>query len=911
MSDRSSDGRPKLFRLPTARHRLRREIERELRFHIEGRIEELIAQGYTREQAEREVSERFGDVSTVRDECEEIDTMTHRKREFSEWRSALARDFGYAIRGLFLRPGFTAIVVLTLGLGIGATTAIYALLDAVVLRPLPYPNAERLVYIDHPVPGVGADDHWRMSQAGYFFFRGNSKPLANIGVFNRSESTFISADGAERVRAAAVSENFMDVVGVRPFLGRSFTAADTRPNAPPVIMLGYDFWRQRFNSDPRIVGKTVNVGSVAVEIIAVAPPRFHLPDYQVQIWRPLELDPDAPAVNSHYLDAVARLGPGVTVAAAQAEAASLTSRLPEVFPRAYSAGFMRDSRFTVMVRPLRDTVIGGMSRTLWILLAAVGIVLIIACANVANLFLVRAESRRRELAIRTALGAERMHLAGHYLSESILLSLVGGALAVALAYGAVRFLIVLNPSSVPRLAELSFGWRPLLATFLISLGAGILLGLLPLTRLAVTGTDVAALREGGRGQTASRRQLSARSALIVAQMALAVVLLAAAGLMLRSFQRLRSVQPGLNAPGLLTFEIGLPWTRYANLRVPGPERYLPSFRFYRELAQRLAAVPGVSSVAMTSALAIKDGDGCALVFAKERNYTRETAPCLGTVIAGPGYFSTMGIPVRGRTPTWADVEEKNGAVVVSKALAEHLWPGQDPLGKELRPNGAADPWYHVVGVTGDVLTRGLDQPPSEIVYYPMVPMEGAPLWSPALRVTVVIRTRAEDPLSLMAPVRGVLTALDREIPIANAQTMETIVATSTAKATFAMLLLAIAGGMALVLSAVGIYGVISYTVNQRRAEIGVRMALGAHASQVGRMVVGQSLRVAGVGIAIGLAGALATTRVMQSLLFAVSPTDPLTLVGVAVLLTTLGALASYIPARRATKVNPVEVLRRE
>jgi putative ABC transport system permease protein len=314
---------------------------------------------------------------------------------------------------------------------------------------------------------------------------------------------------------------------------------------------------------------------------------------------------------------------------------------------------------------------------------------------------------------------------------------------------------------------------------------------------------------------------------------------------------------------------------------------------------------------VTQALAMKDGDGCALLFAKGRNYTRETAPCLGNVIAGPGYFETMGIAVRGRTPTWADVEEKNGAIVVSKALADHLWPGEDAIGKELRPSNVGDPWYRVVGVTGDVLTRGLDQPASEIVYYPMVPMEGAPLWSPALHATVVIRTRVDDPLSLMTPVRRVMTELDREVPVANAQTMEAVVATSTAKATFAMLLLAIAGGMALVLSAVGIYGVISYTVNQRRAEIGVRMALGAHASQVGRMVVGQSLRVAAVGIVIGLGGAFATTRVMQSLLFGVSPTDPLTLIAVTLLLMMLGALASYAPARRATKVDPVEVLRRE
>ena len=910
MSNGREDKRPRLFRLPTSRRRLRGDIDRELRFHIEGRLDELIASGLTREQAEQEVTRRFGDVSTVREQLEEIDTMTHRRRELGEWRATLARDLGHAVRGLALRPAFAMVVVLTLGLGIGATTAIYALLDTVVLRPLPYPNASRLVYIEHPVPGVETNAKWRMSQAGYFFFRKNSQAFDDIALYNKSEASLVTPDAAERVRAAAVSGNFFEVVGARPFLGRSFTDADNRPNAALVAMLGHAFWRQRFNGDARVVGATVSLGSRPYTIIGVAPAELDLPDYQAQVWLPLELNPDAPAINSHYLDAVARLRPGVTVSAAQADAARLTSRLPEEFPGAYSPGFMRESRFGVLVSPLRDIVIGGMSRTLWILLGAVAIVMLIAFANVANLFLVRAEARRRETDIRLALGADRLHLAGHYVAESLVLALIGGMVAVGLAYGALRFLIILNPSSVPRLAELSLGWHAGAVALALALGAGIALGLLPLTRLALGGDRVSTLREGGRTQTASRRQLSARSTLVVAQMALAVVLLAAAGLMLRSFQRLRSVQPGFDASGVLTFEVSLPSSRYTP-RVRGPSGYLPVFQYHRELAQRLAALPGVTSVGMTQALAMKDGDGCALVFVKDKSFTRETAPCVGNVIAGPGYFSTLGIPVRGRVPTWTDVDAQSGAVVVSKALADHMWPGEDPIGKELRPNGSGEPWYHVVGVTGDVLTRGLDQPPSEIVYYPMVPIEGAPLWSPPTRMTIAIRTRNADPLPLAPAARRIVTALDREVPVANVQTMETIVDRSTAKTTFAMLLLAIAGTMALVLSAVGIYGVISYTVAERRPEIGVRMALGAQATQVGRMVVAQSLRVSAVGIAIGLAGALATTRVLQSLLFGVSPTDPLTLGGVTVVLVMLGALAAYAPARRATRVDPVEVLRRD
>ena len=908
MTTPHDDGRPKFFRLPTAKHRLRGEIERELRFHIEGRIDELVARGYTRQQAEREVTERFGDVTTVRNELEEIDTVTHRKREFGEWRGAVARDLRHAIRGLARRPVFSLVVIATLALGIGATTAIYTLLDAVVLRPLPYPNAASLVYIEHPVPGVEADAKWRMSRAGYFFFRRTSKSLDQIATYNRYELSLVAPDGAERVRVGLISDNFFDVVGVRPLLGRGFVAEDNLPNAPPVAIIGYDFWRQHFRGDRGIVGQTINLSSETYQVIGVAPPKLHLPAYQVQLWVPLELDPNGPPVNQHSYDAIARLAPGVTLAAAQAEAARLLTQLPEALPRLYNARFLSNSRFGVLVTPLRDIVIGGISRTLWILLGAVAIVLVIACANVANLFLVRAESRRREIALRAALGADRTQLAGHYLAESVLLSLIGGLLAVGLAWAALRFLIVLNPSSIPRLSELTLGWRPMAAAFGMSLGAGIMFGLLPLTRIAATGADVSMLREGGRSQTASRGQMSARSTLVVAQMALAVVLLAAAGLMLRSFQRLRAVNPGLNPSGLLTFELSLPWSRYGS-RVRGPEGYLPVFRFHQELVRQLSALPGVTNVGMATSLAIKDGDGCALAFVKGRDYSREAAPCVGNILAGPGYFSTLGIAVRGRTPTWSDMEAKHGSVVVSKAFADYAWPGEDPIGKEVRPNGMGDPWYRVVGVTGDVLTRGLDQPASKIVYYPMIPMENAPLWQAPTFVTVALRTRADDPLSLATSVRRIVTSMDREVPVANLQTMETIVADSTAKTTFAMLLLAIAGGMALVLSAVGIYGVISYTVNQRRAEIGVRMALGANAGQVGRMVVAQSLRVAAVGVGIGLVGAVAATRVMQSLLFNVSPTDPTTLVSVTLVLMTLGALAAYAPARRATKVDPVEVLR--
>jgi putative ABC transport system permease protein len=904
--------RPRLFRLPVSRRRLGSEIDRELHFHIEGRIDELVASGYSRDAAEREVFERFGDLTSVREECEEIDVMTHRRRELEELRAALARDVRHAMRGLARRPAFSSVVVLTLALGIGATTAIFTLLDAVVLRPLPYPSPERLVVIQHPVPGVGDDHRWGMSQAGYFYFRKHAQSFANLGVFTRGTTNLTMPDGAERTDMASVSASALDVLGARPHLGRLFTDADNRPDAAGVVVLGYHFWQQRFNADPQIVGKSITLASTPYEIVGVMSAAFDLPDYRAQIWMPQRLDPDAPAQNAHYLQAVARLRPGVDIAAAQADAARLTSRLPEEFPLAYSRGFMEESRFTVLLEPLRDFVIGGVRRTLWILLGAVSIVLIIACANVANLFLVRAESRGREVAIRTALGASRSHLAGHYLAESLVLSVLGGIGGAALAYLAMRALLVLNPSSVPRLAELSFGWRPVAVAFVVALGIGGLLALLPLLRLSASGVDVATLREGGRAQTASRRQLTARSTLIAAQMALAVMLLAAAGLMLRTFDRLRSVHPGVDTSNLLTFNVVLPFSRYGGIGLRGTATYNPTFRYYQEMLPRLAALPDVESVAITTALPIQDSGGCAAVYVEsQQSANKDAAPCLPAVIASPGYFTTMGITIRGQAPTWSDMESKSGGVVVSRAFAERMWPGEDAIGKRLRPNGFGEPYYHVVGVASDVRAAGLDKPPSEMVYYPMIPIEGAPLWQPPRGASFVIRTRGVDPLALVPTVRRTLSGFDREVPMASIATMQTVVSKSLAKTTFAMILLAIAGGMALILSAVGIYGVISYTVDQRRAEIGVRMALGARRGQVGRMVVTQSLRVAGYGIGVGLAGAIFTTRIMQSLLFGVSPTDPITLVAVTVMLVAIAALASYAPARRATAVDPVEVLRRE
>ena len=896
----------KVFRLPRTRRRIRQEIDDELRFHLEERAEELMAAGMARADAEAEARRRFGDVEAHRRETASIDQRIIQERERMDTWDAIRRETRQAVRSLARSRGFSTIAVTTLALGIGATTAIFTILDAVVLRPLPYPAAERLVYLQSGVPGVGPDTRWGLSVAGYLYFREHARGMDALGAYTTGQPAFGGRDGAERVSAARVSGSLFDVLGARTILGRPIRNEDNLRGTDPVVVLGHDFWQNYFDSDAAIVGRTIQLNSSPVEVIGVLAPGVHLPQTRIDVWLAAGIDPAAPPVNSHYLSAIGRLREGVTVAAARDELARLTSQFPEVFPGAYSPSFMESSGFATEIQPLHERVIGNYDRILWILLGAVSLVLLIACANVANLFLVRTETRRRELAVRTALGGDRAHLAWHYLTESVVLALVAGGIGLLLAYGLVRALLALAPSGIPRLDEIGLGWGSVAFAVALSLLAGITFGLFPLVRL---GRSFDALRDASRGMTASRGQRAARGALVVSQVALAMVLLAAAGLMLRSFDRLRNVRPGLEPEGVLTMGVSLPASRYRD--------YNSVSRFYKELTDRIAALPGVTSVALGPLPLDGDGSnalggwrGCSLAFTDEPpSSSGEQGSCVGTHLASPGYFETLGIPVEGRTPTWDETDRGMAGAVVTRALAERLWPGQNPLGRGIKGNGSQPPYYTVVGVIGDLRAAGLDQPPVAVVFYPIVPMEGAPLWTPPRSMTLAVRTTHADPALLTPAIRRTMSELDSEIPIANVRTMEQVMARSMSRTSFTMLLLGAAGVMSLLLSAVGIYGVISYTVSQRRGEIGIRMALGARTAQVAGLVVAQSVRLAALGVAIGLVAAFSAASLLESLLFDVSATDPVTLVAVAVMLLALSVAASYAPARRAAAVNPSEALR--
>jgi putative ABC transport system permease protein len=907
-------GLRRVFRLPANQRRVHDEVSDELWFHIQERVEELMDKGLSREQAEAEVRKRFGDVTRVAYDLERIDERAVRERGRAERLSAFGREVRHAARMLLRTPAFSVIALITLALGIGATTAIFTVLDAVVLRPLPYPESDRLVSVMHPVSGAGVEaGKWGTSVAGYFYFRRENRTLSDLGVYQTGRVSVAGDGEAERVRAAYVTSSLLTTLRARPAVGRLITPEDDRPGVARVVVLGYDFWARRYGSDPGVVSRMIEVEGRPMQVVGVAAGGLNLPrpgafasnadlaGFGVDLWFPLRLDPDARAINEHTYTGVGRLKPGVTPEAAERDLAQLTARLPELFPNAYSPSFMREYNFGMSVIPLRDEVLGNnVARALWILFGAVGLVLLIACANVSNLFLVRMEARRHEAAIRAALGAGRGQIATHYLAESLLLALVAGALGLALAQAATRALLAVAPTNIPRLSEVHLGWTAGGFAALISLVAGVAFGLFPLLR----GVDTRPLREGSHGLTPSRPQRVVRNGLVISQVALALVLLAAAGLMVRSFARLRDVRPGLDPRGVLVFEVAAPVARYRT--------YDDVTAFQRQLHARLGALPGVQSVGATTHLPLQGFTGCAVVFVEGRWPLRpgEVPPCVSTPRVTPGFFRTLGIQVRGRAPDWSDIDAGTGAVVVTRALAERLWPGEDAIGKGINSNGGTvSNYYRVVGVVDELRAGGLEKPPTEAVFYPVRALPKTWLWEPARIMTVAVRTNLTRPAALTRAIRRAVTDLEPRVALANVRTMEEVVERSMARASFLMLLLGTAAGMALVLSAVGIYGVISYIVGQRRAEIGIRMALGARVSQVGRLVVLQSLRLAVIGVALGLIGALAGTRALRALLFEVSPTDPVVLVIVSAVLVFLAALASYAPARRAARVDPVEALR--
>lgn len=893
----------RVFRLPATSRRLRDELDEELRFHLEGRIEDIMErEGLTHTEAEREATRRFGDYQAYRSETRSIDETMLGRRNRMELLDTIRRETGHAFFALRRTPAFSLIALVTLALGLGATTTIFTVLDRVVLRPLPYAHADRLVHIGTLWPKVKMGEEFGISKGQYFYFKNNSSAFENVGLYDQSTLP-IPGDGdhpAERVSVIFASASLFDVLGIRAEKGRQFIAKDNLEGNRSVAMISRSYWARRFGSDPAIIGKRLPLGANrSLEIVGVLPPSGNVPDYKGDIWIPNSLDPSAPPQNEHTHHAIGLLKPGVAAGAASADVRRLQDAFATLYPNVYS-GFTERVGFTMNVTSMRDAILGPtISRALWIIFAAVGVVLLIAAANVANLFLVRIDARRREMAVRSALGASKGHLAIHYLTESILLSLVAGVCAVALGYALLHAVLVFAPQSLPRLDEVHFDAMGVAFCLTSALLFGIVFGLLPLGASAL---DLSALREGGRGMLGSRNRELARRVLVVSQVCMAVVLLTAAALMVKSFSNLRRVKPGFDPTGVQTMTVVLPFATYQD--------YPQVVQFFRDLSERVAVLPGVKAVGYTDGVPLDGGTGCTLAAMDAGKNAPADAQCMPMIYVSPGYFAAMGIPVSGSSTTWSDLDAHIGPVVVSKAFGDRYWPGESAIGHRVLPfNSKRWPWLPVVGVAADVRHDGLQKPPIEAIYLPLLPGPNAPNWNPPHAMTLVVRAPTIDQGTLATQVRRIAAEIDASVPIANVVSMERVVAHSMAQTSFTMLLLLIASTIAIVLSAVGIYGVIAYVVGQRRSEIGVRMALGAQIGEIARMVVEQSIRLALIGSLLGLALAFATTRLLEALLFEVRPSDPVTLVGTCLVLLLVAVLASAAPARRAAKVNPVEAMR--
>lgn len=809
----------------------------------------------------------------------------------------LLQDLRFAFRKLARTPGFTLAAVLTLALGIGATTSIFSLVNAVLLKPLEYREPDRLVFLHSQFTALGPGQ-FGLSPGEFQGVEELTRTYATLGAWRVGAASVLGDDEPVRVTSAIASAGFFTALGVPAQLGRTFLPEEDVPGAAPVVVFSDRMWRSTFGADRSIIGRTVEVDGVARTVIGIMPPGFDIGDAGVDVWVPLALPPGSTDLGSHILSVLGRLAPGATLDAARAEMRSVLARWGEARPGFHMPN---DSTHRILIRPLADELVGEARSKLLILLGAVGLVLLIACANVANLLLARAESRQKEVAVRVALGAARHRLVRQFLTESVVLAVLGGAVGLLLGDVTVRALLAMNPGSVPRADTVGLDGTVILFTLGVSVVTGLLFGLAPLLHLAPRAMTMA-LREGGRRTTADANRRRLRSALVVGEIALAVMLVVGSGLLLRSFAALQEVDPGFDSESLLTFQISLPPSQY-----PEP---VDRIAFYQTVIERIEAVPGVQgATAMTGLPPVRDPHKTDTEF-EGRAPTPDGPPhnvdFYNTVTTG--YFEAMGIPiVHGRSFGLGDDVAAAPAAVINETFARVFYPDEDPIGRRVKPYGFPE-WLTIVGVAKDVKQGGLSEATGTELYMhaPQLPALGG---APTL-MYFAVRTTG-DPMARVGAVRDVVRALDPSLPLAHIQSMEANLAGSVDGPRFVTLLLTLFAAVALALAAVGTYGILAYSVAERRHEIGIRMALGGEAGNVIGMVLGEGARVAAVGLVAGLAGALALTRLLASLLFEVSSTDPVTFILAPGVLAVVSLAACWIPARRAAKVDPMVALRAE
>ena len=806
-------------------------------------------------------------------------------------------DIRYAVRSLVRAPGFAFVAVVTLALGIGANTAIFSVLNGVVLRPLPYDEPEQLVRVASKFPTLGFEKFW-ISPPEYMELRERTRSFASFGAYRTGMSSVGGEDAPLRAVSAVATADLFETLGVPAHLGRPFSAAEDLPGGENVATLSYELWQSAFGGDAGIVGRSIIVNGNDTRVTGVMPPGFDVADARVEIWLPVQLDPaNRQNRGSHFLDVVARLAPNTTLEQARAEMAVLVAGWEEANPDTHVPN---PEGHPIFLTGLQDDLVGGTRPALVLLLGAVGFVLLIACANVANLLLARAESRQKEIAVRAALGAGRGRLIRQFLTEGVVLSLIGGALGLLVGYAGVRLLLATNPRGIPRALEIGLDGNVLLFTLLVSIVTGLIFGLAPalhLTRRTVTQS----LRDGTGRTTAGGARQRVRRLLVVSEVALAVILVVGSTLMLRSFSALQDVDPGFDPDGLLSFQLFLPSASY-----PEP---VAQAAFLERLLDRLSSLPGVQSASAMSGLPPR----------RDVNANDTEFEGLAQTQDGPAhntdywqfvtrdYLETMDIPLRdGRLFTYAD-EGGAPVVLINERLAEVFYPDVNPIGRRLRPPGDDVPWLTIVGVVKDVKQGGLEEATGTEIYF-LYPQVARAVGFAPRTMNIVVRTSG-DPDQLANTVRAEVRALDPQLPVANMASMNEVLYEAVARPRFITLLLAVFAGVALALAAIGTYGVMAYSVAQRRQEIGIRMALGAQGTTVLGMVLGQGVVVAALGIGIGIAGAFALTRLMSALLFNVSATDPLAFMTAPLLLALVALTACYIPARRATRVDPAVVLK--
>jgi putative ABC transport system permease protein len=871
--------------------------------HIAERADEFMSEGLPPAEAERMARREFGNVSLTEQRSREVWQLPALE--------SIVADLKFVFRRLRKSPGFAATVLATLAIGIGANVAVFSVLNSVILKPLPYPEPDRLVSLNLDAPGAEGlasfESGLRLSASMYFTFSEHNRTFQSLGVWIPGTSNVTGFTQPEEVKAVNLTDGVLETLGVPPMLGRSLSADDQDPKNANNIMLSYGYWQRRFGGDRSVIGQSITVDSRQRTIIGVMPRSFRFVDQDFDILAPMGLDPHNQSLAGFGLLGIGRLNPDVTIGQADAD----VGRLIKLWMDSWTNGpgtnphWYEQWRITPAFRPLKQAVVGDVSELLWVVMGTIGVVMLIACTNVANLLLVRAESRQQELSIRAALGAGRARIARELLVESLALGLIGGLLAIGVAYGGLRLLVAIGPTDLPRLTEISLDARSLLFTLLLSVFSGLFFGAIPALKYA--GARVRNVFSGAaRTASAGRDRQRVRKTLVVAQVAMALVLLVSAVLMIRTFWRLRNVDPGFSdAHHLQTLRISVPDSLVSD--------QVAVTRLQNAIADKLAAIPGVTSVGFAEGVPMDGIDPWwDEVRFEGKSDNHDHPPMRLFNFVSPNYFHTMGTRmVAGRDFTWTDVYGLRPVAMLSEGFARTEFGSPSAaVGKRFR-QFANMPWQEIVGVVQDVHHDGVSADPPAIVYWPS--MMSNPYLKDGIRapraVTFAIHTSRAGTESFLAEIQQAVGQVNSSLPVASPRTMQEIYSKSLARTSFTLVMLAIAGSMALTLGILGIYGVISYTVAQRTREIGIRVALGAQKSELKWMFVRSALVLTGFGVGLGVCAAAGLMRLMKSLLFGISPLDPFTYIAIPLVLLASAALASYLPARRAASIDPVDALR--